>query len=59
MTEKGEGQSRNWAPEANLKLRLDEFFVGVELAVFGSVMQRDVAVSAFFELIDLAGIERL
>ena len=31
----------------------------MELAVFGSVMEGDVAVSAFFELIDFAGVERL
>ena len=38
---------------------LDEFFVGVELAVFGSVVEGNVAVGAFFELIDFAGVERL
>ena len=38
---------------------LDEFFVGVEFAVFGSVVEGDVAVSALFELVDFAGVERL
>ena len=31
----------------------------MELAVFGSVVERDVAVGALFELIDFAGVERL
>ena len=37
----------------------EKFFVGVELAVFGSVVEGDVAVGALFELIDFAGVERL
>lgn len=37
----------------------DEFFFGVELAVLGRVVEGDVAVSAFFELVDFAGIEWL
>jgi len=37
----------------------EQFFVGVELAVFGGVVERDVAVSAFFELIDFAGVKGL
>jgi len=31
----------------------------VEFAVLGGVVERDVAVGAFFELVDLAGVERL
>ena len=31
----------------------------MKLAVFGSVVERDVAVGALFELIDFAGVERL
>ena len=31
----------------------------MELAVFGSVVERDVAVGALFELIDFAGVKRL
>ena len=38
---------------------LDEFFVGVEFAVFGGVVEGNVAVGAFFELIDFAGVEGL
>jgi hypothetical protein len=36
---------------------LDEFFVGVEAAVFGGVVERDVAVCSLFELVDFAGVE--
>ena len=42
-----------------LLVPLQKFFVGVEFAVFGSVVEGDVAVSALFELIDFAGVERL
>ena len=42
------------------KLRgLEKFFVGMKLAVLGSVVEGNVAVGAFFELVDFAGIERL
>jgi len=37
----------------------EKFFVGVELAEFGSVVEGDVAVGTFFELVDFAGVERL
>ena len=37
----------------------EKFFVGMELAVFGGVVEGNIAVGAFFELIDFAGIERL
>jgi hypothetical protein len=39
--------------------RSEEFFVGVELAVFGRVVEGDVAVSSLFELIDFARVEGL
>ena len=44
---------------ARLCATLKEFFVGVELAVFGSVVEGNVAVGALFELVDFAGVERL
>src|SRR6266699_3774426 len=37
--------------------RLQEFFRGVQLAVFAGVVERDVAVSAFFAKINLATVE--
>jgi len=37
----------------------EKFFVGVELAIFGSVVEGNVAVGALFELVDFAGVERL
>jgi len=45
--------------EARVTKMLKELFVGVELAVFAGVVERDVAVSAFFALIDFATVERL
>lgn len=36
---------------------LQKLFVGVELAVFAGVVERDVAVGAFFALIDFATVE--
>jgi hypothetical protein len=39
-------------------VKLEKFFVGVERAEFGSVVEGNVAVGAFFELVDFAGIER-
>jgi hypothetical protein len=53
ITAKGCDESDLWCGTS------DEFFVGMELAVFGSVMEGDVAVGPFFELIDFAGVERL
>jgi len=38
---------------------LQKFFVGVELAVFAGVVERDVAVSAAFALIDFATVKGL
>jgi len=42
-----------------LHATLQKFFVWVELAEFGSVVERNVAVGALFELVDFAGVERL
>jgi hypothetical protein len=36
---------------------LEELFVGVKLAVFAGVVERDVAVGAFFALVDFATVE--
>ena len=40
-------------------LPLQKFFAGVELAVLGGVVERDIAVGAFFELVDFAGVKGL
>jgi len=40
-------------------MTLQELFVGVELAVFAGVVERHVAVGAFFALINFATVERL
>lgn len=41
------------------KRALQQLLVGVETAVFAGVVEGDVAVGSFFELIDFAGIEGL
>jgi hypothetical protein len=38
---------------------LQKLFVGVELAVFAGVVERDVAVRAFFARVDFAAVEGL
>jgi hypothetical protein len=38
---------------------LEKLFTGVESAVFGCVVEGNVAVGAFFELVDFAGVEGL
>jgi hypothetical protein len=54
------GDQRSNAPtEACAAEELEEFFVGVELAVFAGVMERDVTVGAAFALIDFATVKRL
>jgi hypothetical protein len=45
--------------EACATKTLQELFVWVEFAVFAGVVERDVAVGAFFALIDFATVERL
>ena len=46
-------------PYAKSNWGLEKFFVGIEAAVFAGVVERDVAVSSLFELIDFAGVEGL
>ena len=38
---------------------LQKLFVGMELAVFAGVVERDVAVGAFFALVNFATVKRL
>jgi hypothetical protein len=45
--------------EAFATKTLQELFIGVELAVFAGVVERDVAVGAFFALVDFATVKRL
>src|SRR5882672_11588481 len=47
------------APTRDDRAQLKKFFVGMELAEFGSVVEGNVAVGALFELVDFAGVERL
>jgi hypothetical protein len=54
----GESQERGNA-ETNNARALQEFFVGMELAVFAGVMERDVGVGAFIAVIDFAHVEGL
>ena len=46
-------------PYAKSNWGLEKFFVSIEAAVFAGVVERDVAVSSLFELIDFAGVEGL
>ena len=52
-------QSETPASEGGRYNDLEKFFVGVELTVFVSVVEGNVTVGAFFELVDFAGVERL
>jgi hypothetical protein len=38
---------------------LEEFFVGMELAVFTGVVERDVGIGAFIAVVDFAHVEGL